>query len=100
MACTLVHFFNLQHPGNAARGDFSLSQQRSSIGLTFASLATTLFSFILDLVGASKALAAARQAVSRFNRTIEATMMSRTTVVPLQAVNLTTLGTKDWPGES
>ena len=68
MACTLVHFFNLQHPGNAVRANFNLSQQRSSIGLTFASLATTLCNFTLNLVGTSKAVAKARQAVNHFSR--------------------------------
>ena len=72
-ACTLVHFFNLQHPGNAARENFSLSQQRSSIGLTFASMATTLFTFTINLVGSSNALAAARQAVSGIARMSGAT---------------------------
>lgn len=65
MACTLVHLFDLQHPGNAAREGFILSQQRSSIALTFVTLATTLLNFTLNLVGISKALAAAAQTVAR-----------------------------------
>ena len=68
VACTLVHFFNLQHPGNTAREEFTLSHQRSSIGLAFASLATTLFCFTLNLVGTSQALAAVRQAVVHIGR--------------------------------
>ena len=65
VACTLVHFFNLQHPSNAARENSSLSLQRSSIGVTFASLATTLFTFALNLVGASKTVAAVAAIVAR-----------------------------------
>ena len=69
VACTLVHVYNLRHPGNAAREDFSSNQQLNNLGLTFASLATTLFTFTLNLVGTTKALAAARRAVSTVSRT-------------------------------
>ena len=64
VTCTLVHVYNLRHPGNAAREDFNPAQQHSNLGITFASLASTLFTFALNLVGTSKALAAARRAVA------------------------------------
>ena len=65
VALTLVHLFSLKHPGNAARDDFDLVQTRSSIGLVFVSLLTTLCSFTLTLVGASNTVAAARKALRR-----------------------------------
>ena len=68
VACTLVHLYNLRHPGNAAREDFSSTTQNSNLGLTFTSLTTTLLTFTLNLVGTSKALAAARGAVARVSR--------------------------------
>ena len=65
VACTLVKLYNLRHPGNAAGEDFSPTQQHSDLGLAFFSLATTLFTFTLNLVGTSKALVAVRSAVAR-----------------------------------
>ena len=68
VACTLVHLYNLRHPGNAAREDLTPTQEHSNLGLTFASLATTLFTFTLNLIGASKTLALARNALARVSR--------------------------------
>ena len=68
VACTLVHVYNLRHPGNAAREDFSPTQQHNNLGLTSTSLATTLFTFTLNLVGTSTALAAARSALATVSR--------------------------------
>ena len=68
VACTLVHLYNLRHPGNAAREDFNATQWNRNLGVTFASLATTLFTFTFSLVDTSKALAAARRAVATVTR--------------------------------
>ena len=65
VALTLVHLFSLKHPGNAARDDFDLVHTRSSIGVAFASLLTTLGTFTLTVVGVSNTLAAARKVLSR-----------------------------------
>ena len=65
VALTLVHLFSLKHPGNAARDDFDLVHTRSSIGVAFASLLTTLGTFTLTVVGVSNTLAAARKALRR-----------------------------------
>ena len=77
VACTLVQLFNLQHPDNAAREHLNMSEQQSSIGRTFASLAITLIISAFNLVGSTQALAAAQQAVRRVARTRRAARISR-----------------------
>ena len=68
VTCTLVHVYNLRHPGNAAREDVSSTQQYNNLGLTYTSLATTLLTFTFNLVGTSKTLAAARSALATVSR--------------------------------
>lgn len=61
MGCTLLHLFNLNDPGNAARTD-GHELNRKQMALAFVSLASTLVALIVTMFGTSNALRAARNA--------------------------------------
>lgn len=90
VVCTLLDLINLKHSGNAVQLD---SASRTIVALAFMSLAATLASLVVTIVGVSRAIRAAQTTMQSVCTSLTGTAQLRVstrstgaTVIPLHGV--------------